>query len=136
MKNTPFYCLFLFLLFSFFSSSQLDSASVNAYFETTTAHLEGLDSTVTIKVIKTETWVNDFDFFGEIVVTAYDEETGYPVHKIKHTTQSILDNNLRNSGIIAINLQHGIEEGKTYRVEVIVRDYQGMNYPIISKTVH
>lgn len=136
MKNMFSLCLFLLALFPFYSAAQLDSASVNAYFETTTAQLEGYDSTVIVKVIKTETWVNDFDFFGEIIVTAYDEETGYPVQKIKHTAQSILDNNLLNSGSIVINLQSGIEEGKAYRVDVIVRDYQGMNYPIISKTVH
>lgn len=136
MKNMLSLCLLILAFVPFSSTAQLDSASVNAYFETTTAQLEGYDSTVTVKVIKTETWVNDFDFFGEIIVTVYDEETGYPVQKIKHTAQSILDNNLLNSGIIVINLQSGIEEGKTYRVDVIVRDYQGMNYPIISKTVH
>lgn len=129
-------CLFLLVLFPFYSSAQLDSASVHIDFETVTAQLEGSDSIVTVKVIKTETWVNDFDFLGEIIVTAYDEETDYPVHRIKHTTQSIIDNNLYNSGIITINIQHGIEEERTYRVDVIVRDYQGMNYPIISKTVH
>ncbi len=136
MKKLLYYCLLLLALFPFFSSAQLDSASVNAYFEMADARIEGVDSTVTLKIIKTETWVNDFDFFGEIIVTAYDEETGYPVHKIKHTAQSIIANNLHNSGIIAINIQHGIEEGKTYRVDVIVRDYHGMNYPIISKTIH
>ncbi|MBC9812573.1 hypothetical protein H9Y05_08835 [Crocinitomicaceae bacterium CZZ-1] len=136
MKNMLSLCLLILAFVPFSSTAQLDSASVNTYFETVTVQLEGLDSTATVKAIKTETWVNDFDFFGEIIVTAYDQETDYPVHKIKHTAQSILDNNLYNSGIITINIQHGVEEEREYRVEVIVRDYQGMNYPIISKTVH
>lgn len=120
-----------FFLLSFSAVSQLDSVSVNAHFEMVNIQTEGGDS-LTVKIIRAETWINDFDFFGEIIVTAYDEVSGFPVDKVKHTVQSITENELYNSGIITVDLYRGLEEGRSYRLEVIVRDYQGMNLPVAS----
>lgn len=123
-----------FLFFHFSSYCQLDSAFLNAYFETIEVQVDGKDP-LSIKVIRTETWVNDFDFFGEIIVTAYDEQTGNPVDKAKHTLQSVIDNNLYHSGVIQIDLYRGIDNGRSYRIEAVVRNYQGLNLPIVSKTL-
>lgn len=126
MKNMLSLCLFLLALFPFYSAAQLDSASVNAYFETTTAQLEGLDSTVTIKLIKTETWVNDFDFFGEIVIEFREISTGYIVYIAKKTKQQIIQENLMTNNVIRIPGYH-IEDQRSYKVRFIIRDYQGNN---------
>ncbi len=129
MKKLSF--LFLFLISCFPAFCQLDSISVSAHFEMVDVQTEEGDS-LSVQIIRTETWVNDFDFFGEIIVTAYDEQTGYPVNKVKHTLQSVLDNGLNNAGIITVDLLGGIEQGRSYRVDVLVRNYQGMNLPIVS----
>lgn len=123
--------IFLFFVHSFSADSQLDSISVNAYFDMVNLPTEEGDS-IFLKIIRTETWVNDFDFFGEIIVTAYDEQTGYPVNKVKNILQSVVDNGLNNAGVITVELLGGIEEGRSYRVDVLVRNYQGMNLPITS----
>lgn len=70
-----------FFLLSFSAVSQLDSVSVNAHFEMVNIQTEGGDS-LTVKIIRAETWINDFDFFGEIIVTAYDEASGFPVEVV------------------------------------------------------
>lgn len=126
MKNMFSLCLFLLALFPFYSVAQLDSASVNAYFETTTAQLEGYDSTVIVKVIKTETWVNDFDFFGEIVIEFREISTGYPVYIAKKTKQQIIEENLITNNVIRIP-GYNIEEQRSYKMRFIIRDYQGNN---------
>jgi hypothetical protein len=131
MKTTSY--LFLFLFFPFLGYSQIDSIDVNVKFERKTFKVEGEDS-LTLKVIKAETWINDFDFFGEIIVTVYDEIGGYLVDKVKYTKQAVIDNNLYNSGVISTILYNGIDK-HNYRIDVLVRDYQGMNFPIISKTL-
>lgn len=132
-----FILLLPFLTISFFDFGQLDSISVTAYYGFIELPVtNNSDSTITVKAIKTETWVNDFDFFGEIIVTAYDQETNYPVHKVKHTLQSINDNSLYESGLIKVEVFHGLEEGRKYRVDVLVRDYQGMNLPIKTKILN
>lgn len=126
MKNMLSLCLFLLAFVPFSSTAQLDSASVNAYFETVTVQLEGLDSTVTVKVIKTETWVNDFDFFGEIVIEFREISTGYTVYIAKKTKQQIIQENLMTNNVIRIPGYH-IEDQRSYKVRFIIRDYQGNN---------
>ncbi len=129
MKKLFFLTLFSIVLNSS-AISQLDSVSVNAYY----TYLNQGDS-LNVKTIRTETWVNDFDFFGEIVITVYENETNYPIHRVKHNKEFIDANDLYSNGLIKIDLFHGLEEGRSYRVDVLVRNYQGMHYPIISKLI-
>lgn len=126
MKKTFFFYLFLLAFSPFSSLAQLDSASVNAYFETATAQLGGLDSTITIKVIKTETWVNDFNFFGEIVVEFTEISTGYTVYIDKKTKQQLIQEGLITNNVIHISGYH-IEEQRSYKIRCIIRDDQGNN---------
>lgn len=126
MKKPLYYCLLLLALVPFCSTAQLDSASVNAYFDMTEAQVEGLDSTVNLKVIKTETWINDFDFFGEIVIEFTEISTGYTVYIAKKTKAQILAENLISDNTIRIPGYH-IEEQRSYKMRFIIRDYQGNN---------
>lgn len=126
MKKTLYYCLLLLALFPFSSSAQLDSASVNAYFEMADAQIEGVDSTIHLKVINTETWINDFDFFGEIVIEFTEISTGYTVYIAKKTKAQILAENLISDNTIRIPGYH-IEEQRSYKMRFIIRDYQGNN---------
>ncbi|MBC9813655.1 hypothetical protein H9Y05_14360 [Crocinitomicaceae bacterium CZZ-1] len=126
MKKPLYYCLLLLALVPFCSAAQLDSASVNAYFDMTEAQVEGLDSTVNLKVIKTETWINDFDFFGEIVIEFTEISTGYTVYIAKKTKAQILAENLISDNTIRIPGYH-IEEQRSYKMRFIIRDYQGNN---------
>lgn len=118
--------MLLLALVPFCSAAQLDSASVNAYFDMTEAQVEGLDSTVNLKVIKTETWINDFDFFGEIVIEFTEISTGYTVYIAKKTKAQILAENLISDNTIRIPGYH-IEEQRSYKMRFIIRDYQGNN---------
>ncbi len=121
MKQLLF--LFLFLLSYFPVFCQLDSISVTAHFEMVNVQPEEGDP-VSVKIIRTETWVNDFDFFGEIVVEFTEISTGYTVYIVKKTKQQIIHENLITNNVIRIP-GYNIEEQRSYKVRFIIRDYQG-----------
>lgn len=116
---------FFFLIFSFPVFCQLDSISVSAHFDIVNVSTEEGDS-IPLKIIRTETWVNDFDFFGEIVVEFTEISTGYTVYIVKKTKQQIIQENLITNNVIRIP-GYNIEEQRSYKVRFIIRDYQGHN---------
>lgn len=120
----------LFLtLFGFSSIAQLDSLSLTANFGYESVQdFDG--SIVQQKMITSETWINDFDFFGEIIITVYDQEVNYPVDKQKFSKQQITDLNMINDGVISIKT-YTIEENRSYRIEAIVTNYQGLYMPVL-----
>jgi hypothetical protein len=114
--------------FSFSSFTQLDSLNVTANFGYENA-IDFDGDSVLQKTVIVETWINDFDFFGEIIITVYDQEANFPVDKQKFTKQQVSDLNMINSGVITIK-SFNIEENRSYRIEAIVSNYQGLYLPV------
>lgn len=122
--------LLLFILFlSIESFSQLDSATVDLELETWVDVTENND-TLTGKYFAATIWVNDMDFFGEVVITVYDNELNYPVNMVKYTKAQLIDQELIEGTEFTVPI-YNIEEGRTYRVVTFVRDYQSNNLPMI-----
>lgn len=127
--NQPLLFL-LFLVFSNFSFSQLDSANVTLEFKPNTIIENG--DTIVANYFEATVWVNDMDFFGEVVIDVFDTEYNYPVNKVKFTKQQLLDQSLISGLTFKVGV-YNIEEGKQYKIVTHVRDYQGMNLPFIEK---
>lgn len=129
-KHTRFRnCAGVFLLFilSFNASAQLDSASVSLNLANV---LDPADSNVVINVLNVDVFLNDTDYFGEIVVTMYQAGTDYPLMMQKFTKQEALNGQylIGNHLIVPFN---EVDSAGAYRMETQVRNYQGANLPLI-----
>ena len=112
--------------------SQLDSASVTLSF---TVETDPMDSTQMVDALNISTTVNDIDYLGEVVVTVYDLSTGYPVAMVKVSKQEFLDENLVTGDTALLQLLD-IDSASSYRVETIVRNYQGGQLPTITEEIN
>jgi hypothetical protein len=119
------FSLLTFSVFSIYSFSQLNNVSVNAYFSNVNVQVEGIDS-VNLKIIDTETTLNDLDFFGEILIEFKEVSSDYIVYIVKKTKAEILQEGLLSNGIIRIPGYH-IENDRSYKIRFVVRDYQGID---------
>ena len=128
--NRPLLLLTFITVFSNFSFSQLDSANVNLEFKTNTFVENG--DTITANYFEATVWVNDMDFFGEVVIDVFDIENSYPVNKVKFSKQQLLDQDLISGLSFKIPV-HVFEKEREYKVVTYVRNYQGMNLPFIEK---
>ncbi len=122
-------CNISLLVLPFSGNTQLDSVSVELQSENYQYLNELNDSTIGT-CIKVDTWINDFDFFGEILITAYDIETNFPVDMNKFTKSQVISKEMLNENVITTRVCNSIESGRTYRIDVQVRDYQGMNFAL------
>lgn len=113
--------------------AQLDSATVDFQLKTFVDINEFNDS-ITGKYYDVTIWVNDMDFFGEVVVSVYDNDLNYPVNKVKYTKTQLIDQGLIIGQEFTIPI-YNIEEGRTYRFVTFIRDYQSNNIPIIENMV-
>ena len=130
--NLPLSLLLLSFItfFSNFSFSQLDSANVSLEYKTNTIIENG--DTIAANYFEATVWVNDMDFFGEVVIDVFDTEYNYPVNKVKFTKQQLLDQSLI-SGLTFKVPVYIFEAGREYKVVTHVRNYQGANLPFIEK---
>ena len=118
----------LFTIYGAFSFAQIDSVTINLHFETGT---DPDDSTLTIDVLHVDASIYDVDFMGEVIVTVYDAASDFPMARIKMTAQEFTDANLISGDTTTIKL-YGLDPAGSYRVETLVRNYQGANFPVIS----
>lgn len=129
--------VFFFSFITLFNSpvfSQLDSISLTSSF--IYENVEGYEGdSINQKIIKTETWVNDFDFFGEILIMIYDLENDYPVDQIKYTKQEIIDGGLILNNVITIK-SYTAEEERSYKIVSNVRNFQGNNLPLVETVLN
>ncbi len=116
-------CVLILFLGGFKCFSQLDSISVSPAFEY--VEIQDGDSTFQQKTISAQISIHDFDFLGSLLVTFYDVETNYPVDKQKYTRQELIDSELWNQGTAKISTYY-VEENKSYRIEVIASNFQGL----------
>ena len=118
---------------SSFAFSQLDSVAVNASFVYSTVFEESGDS-LQMKSIQVAAWVNDFDFLGEIIVASYDLEFDTPFSLIKLSKAEIEAQGLHTNNTITVPIDY-VEEGRSYRITVLARNFQGLNIPMVETTV-
>lgn len=133
MKN-HFYQSLLTLKVLFISTiafSQLDSANVSIEFKNNTFIENG--DTIVDNYFEATVWVNDMDFFGEVVIDVFDTSNDYPVNKVKFTKQQLIDQDLISVLSFKVPLSF-VEAGKEYRIVTYVRDYQSNNLPFIEVT--
>lgn len=120
----------IFMLFlSFGAFSQLDSINVT-YSMTEIQNPE--DSTQNGENLEVRVWVNDFDFFGEVIVDVIHVESQYPLAMVKKTKLEIQNENLLdNQGWITLPV--GIlGTGSDLEIKVQVRNFQELNLPQVT----
>lgn len=119
---------FLTILISISSSiSQLDSVSVVSDF----VYVDGVDDlgdSIDIKIIETSILVNDFDFLGEAIVEVYELSSDYLVYMAKFSKQELIDQSMVDGNEFEIP-GYNIEENRSYRIRVWVKDYLGNGMP-------
>lgn len=114
---------------------QLDSAAIVSVNETTIEITDTLGVIHTDTVIEVQVFINDFDFFGEIIVTAIHVESQYPLQKLKLLKSEIENNNLFNITQNTISIYIPISEViGDIEIQAIVRNYQGANLPLLFST--
>lgn len=118
-------CLILFLSFSTFS--QLDSASVDIDFQTGP---DPEDTTQSADILTIDISIYDIDFMGEVIVTVYEPVSDYPILRVKKTMAEFQSESLISGDVATLTL-YGIPPDEDYRIETLVRNYQGANTPII-----
>ncbi len=113
--------------------SQLDSITIDATFEYSTA-IDELGDTLQSKSIRVDTWVNDFDFFGEITLTVYELSSDVPFVISRFSKDEVVSQNLYADNVISVPIQF-VEEGKSYRITSLVRNDEGLNIPMAETIV-
>lgn len=109
---------------------QLDSAAIVSVINVPVEIIDTNETEVIYSELSVQTYINDYDFFGEILIVVNDGENGYPLIMKKLTKVEIESLNLFNNGsnIISVTLPiYSIVE--TMDIQVVVRNYQGGNLP-------
>ncbi|MCR9171961.1 MAG: hypothetical protein NXI10_05690 [bacterium] len=114
-------------------NAQLDTASVSSVSfaqETVTDSLTLV--TDTLDIMNVEVFMDDIDFLGEVLVTVYDQATGYPLQMVKQTKSELELNDLIIGSFAKIEI-FGLEPNVgLYNIDVQVRNFQGGNLPLLS----
>jgi len=113
--------------------AQLDSVSVTLSF----SQEASLDSTQTIDsidVLNVEIFLDDIDFFGEVLVVVYDLSSGHPIAQIKSTKVELQTLSAISGSIATIEFPGFTPVVGSYRIDVLARNFQGGNLPIVSET--
>lgn len=126
---------FFFSSFVFLSFGQLDSASIISINDVVINSTDSLGNTSQDTLIEIQVAINDFDFFGEIVTSFKDQASQYPLYMVKYTKQEIIELNAYNSTTNSILLRlPKFSQSGVIDIQIIVRNYQGANLPIINTT--
>jgi len=122
--------LFGMLLLGSGSYAQLDSVSVTLTFAQETT-LDSLGGTDTLDYMNANVYTDDVDFLGEVIVTVYDKNSNFPLGKLKYTKQEAVNAGILSGSITTLRFDDQNPSG-AYRVEAIVRNYQGANLPLVT----
>jgi len=110
--------------------SQLDSVSVDLTFEQDTI-LDSLGGSDTLDYMNVNVYTDDVDFLGEIVVSVYDGNSDFPLGKLKFTKQEALDQGILSGSTTTIRFDYR-SASESFKVETLVRNYQGGNLPLVT----
>lgn len=116
----------LMSLLSFGATCQLDSVNVTY---TLTEYQNPEDSTQVGENLAVQVWVNDFDFFGEVIIDVIHLDSQYPLAMVKKTKSEIENENLLNSEGW-MNIPIGLlVAGNDLELKISVRNFQELNLP-------
>ena len=131
-KRALFFLGFLFVHSAV--NAQLDSVSVSISFSNSIVLDSLQQSNDTIDILNVAVYTDDIDFLGEILVTVYDQISAHPIAKIKSTKAELLSLNAINGSTSTIEFSGFPPVVGSYRIDVLVRNFQGGNLPMISTT--
>ena len=131
IRLLPFFAKRLALVFLFGMLggsvfSQVDS--VNIQFETGT---NPYDSNDTVDVMKITVSGYDSDGMGSMLTMVYDVGSGNLVALIENTTTQLITQSLLSGNVATVRV-YDIDPSLDYRIEVLVKNDQGGNYPLIT----
>ena len=128
LKFSVFQCILigLFTLFSGWVFSQIDSMSVQL--ET---GLNPYTENDTVDVMKIEVNGYNVSAMGSLQVMVYELEYGNLVANLIYTTTQLTAQSLL-SGTMSTLRVYEIDPSLNYRIEVLVKNTQGGNYPLIT----
>jgi hypothetical protein len=128
-KNT--FLLFGMLLLGNGVYAQLDSAAVSSISFTQEIVTDSATNvTDTIDVMNVDVYTNDIDFLGEVVITVYETSTDFPLSKRKLSKQEALLVGAITGNNVLVSLD-GFVSNESYRIEVLVRNYQDANLSLV-----
>lgn len=126
---------FLFSSFIFLGFGQLDTATIVSVDDVVINLTDSTGSVYQDTVLQVEIFVNDFDFFGELIVTIKDQPTQYPLLMVKKTKADIVASGSYNATNERITLQLPLYDfTNPLDIQVVVRNYQGANLPLLNTT--
>lgn len=113
--------------------AQLTSASVNNIsFSKERVTNPLTNATDTLDLMSVEVVLNDIETLGEILVTVYDQQAGFPVQMAKVTKADLENSNLINGSVATVQVLGVPPVTGSYAIEVQVRNNQGANLPLVS----
>lgn len=116
----------LFTVCNTYSFSQTDSVSVNIQFGT----MQDPDSSqLTLNVMDLDVTAPDIDFVGAVLITVYDTNSNFPIARIKRSKVELENQNLISGNTMNVALPN-LDPSQSYRIETLVRNFQGANYPL------
>lgn len=121
------------MMFASVANAQLNNAAVNSVSFTQEFVTNSLTSvTDTLDVMNVDVYIDGIDFMGEVLVTVYDQATGYPLQLVKQTKTELETNGLLVGSVATLKIFELMPSQGTYNVDVQVRNVQGGNLPLIS----
>ncbi len=113
--------------------AQLDSVSVSLSF-TQEVSLDSTQTNDSTDILNVEVYLDDIDFLGEVLVTVYDLPSGQPLAQIKSTKAELISLNAISGFVATIEFAGFPPITGSYKVDVLARNFQGGNLPIVSET--
>lgn len=127
-KNT--FLLFGMLLLGNGVFAQLDSVSVSSVTFSQEIVTDSITSiTDTLDVMNIDVYIDDIDFMGEVIITVYETSTNFPVGKVKLMKLEAIETGVISGSNITVSLY--LDSTESYTGEILVRNFQGANTPLV-----
>jgi hypothetical protein len=112
----------LILIASFSLNAQMDSIRVNMYFEGEVP--SPFDSTETYEFIQVDVFIDDFDFFGELLIEVSDSLHGNILAKYKKNAAQVLQEKLLDESVIKSEIDVFAID-RTYKIVARISGFNG-----------
>lgn len=114
--------LLVIFIASFSLQAQMDSISVNVYYEGEVQ--SPFDSTETYEFMHVDVFIDDFDFFGELLIEVSDSLHGNILAKYKRSAAQVLQEELLDESVIKTEID-AFAIDRTYRIVARISGYNG-----------
>lgn len=132
---------FIILIVSIFAFnvvySQLDSVSIVSIQNVPLELIDSTENGIQVSNLNLEIYIDDYDFFGEVLVVVTEIESGYPISMKKFMKVDLDNNNLFNSSTKVLSLTQPIYNStQPMQVQVVVRNFQGGHLPYLYSSIN